>query len=138
MVVINVIDSGNPPLDFDAQLTINVRDINDAPYQLKLSSSDILENAAKDTLVGTLSALEEDNNQKLTYTLVDNDNGGFYVDSASGKLYKSKPSDYESTNAHSIVARVQDNGKPPKSVRILKLSICSMYLISVFCTVQYV
>lgn len=117
--MVNTKDSGSPPLDLDKQLTINIRDINEVPYDPKLSPSDVNENAPANTYIGTFSCKEEDKGQKLSYTLVDNDGGNFYVDSTSGKLYKNKSLDYESAYAHQVKILVEDNGSPQLSVSYL-------------------
>lgn len=115
-LMVNTKDSGNPSMDVNQRLTVIVRDINDVPYNVTLSSADVNENAGVNTYIGTFATKEEDKGQVLSYTLIDNDNGNFYVDSTTGRLYKSKPSDYESTYAHLIVVEVKDNGTPQKSV----------------------
>lgn len=116
-LMINAMDSGNPALDTDKQLTINVRDKNDPPYNIMLSSAEVVENAPPNTYIGTVTATEEDIGQFLTFTLSDDDNGNFYMDSKTGKLYKMKASDYESKLAHYIVVEVADNGIPQMKVK---------------------
>ena len=108
-------DSGTPPLDVTKQIVVNVRDQNDPPYDVQLSSSDVMENATANTLVGKFSAKDEDSGQTLIFTLIDDDAGNFRVDT-SGNLYKTRTSNYESINAHFVVVQVQDNGFPQKKV----------------------
>ena len=108
-------DSGTPPMDINKQIVVNVRDQNDPPYDVQLSSSDVIENATANTLVGTFGAQDEDNSQMLTFTLIDDDAGNFRIDT-SANLYKTRTSNYESINAHFVVVQVQDNGSPQKKV----------------------
>ena len=109
-------DSGTPPMDVDRQIVVNVRDKNDPPFDLQLSSSQVLENATANTLVGTFTAQDEDAGQTLTYTLINNDAGNFRLD-GSANLYKTRTSNYESQKAHLVVLQVSDNGSPQKKVR---------------------
>ena len=111
-------DSGTPPLDVTKQIVVNVRDQNDPPYDVKLSSSDVMENATANTLVGTFSAKDEDSGQTLIFILIDDDAGNFRVDT-SGNLYKTQNSNYEFKNAHFVVVQVQDNGYPQEKVRLV-------------------
>ena len=109
-------DSGNPPKDTDKRITINVRNKNDPPYDITISKSDVMENAPPNTLIGIISAKDEDAGQTLVYTLVDDDNNNFVLNSITGQLYKKKPSNYESKLAHYIVVEVSDNGIPALKV----------------------
>ena len=108
-------DTGNPPLDVDKQIVIQVRNKNDAPYNLTISSSDVKENAPSGTYIGTVRATEEDAGQTISYSLLNDDQGNFRIDS-SGKVYKTKPSDYEAKVAHLITVQAMDNGNPRMKV----------------------
>ena len=125
-LMINAMDSGVPPMDVDKQIIINVRDKNDPPYGIELSSSNVLENATADTLVGIFSARDEDNGQKLSFTLIDDDAGNFRIDT-SANLYKTRTSNYESQKAHFVVVQVQDNGSP-------LIKVCFIFLHILFIT----
>jgi len=71
-VDITVTDQGG--LAYTESITINIVDINEAPTEIALSNSNIDENAAIGTSVGTLSATDEDINQSFTCTMVENKN----------------------------------------------------------------
>ena len=65
------------------------------------------------TFVGQFSAQDEEN-QTLSFVLLDDDNSSFTL--SSGKLYKSKSSDYETARMHRVLVQVSDDGYPVKSV----------------------
>lgn len=108
-------DTGNPPMDVDKQIVIQVRDKNDPPYNLTMSSSDVKENAPSGSYIGTVQTSEEDAGQLISYSLLDDDQGNFRIDSL-GRVYKTKPSDYEAKVAHLITVQAMDNGSPRMKV----------------------
>ncbi|XP_066935500.1 protocadherin Fat 4-like isoform X3 [Clytia hemisphaerica] len=110
-IMVNSMDTGNPPMDVDKQIVIQVRDKNDPPYNLTITSSDVKENAPSGTYIGTMQTSEEDAGQVISYSLLDDDQGNFRIDSL-GKVYKTKPSDYEAKVAHLITVQAMDNGSP--------------------------
>jgi len=109
------VDSGSPSQSVDASFNITLNDINDQPRRLKLSNYKVTENAPLNTVVGNLSASDEDKGQKLSFSLVDDDSGKFALDS-NGGLYKANSTDYETSTVHHVVAKVNDNGRPALSV----------------------
>ncbi|NMC54009.1 MAG: hypothetical protein GYA48_10285, partial [Chloroflexi bacterium] len=62
-------DSGS--LSFDRQFTISVSDVNEAPYELRLSAASIAENQPAGTEIGVFSAADVDSGQTLGFSLVD-------------------------------------------------------------------
>ena len=116
-VTVRATDNGNPPQSSEADLSINLIDVNDRPRDFKLSSHMVKENAKIGTKIGRFSATDEDTSQTLQFSLVDSDGGRFAVDS-SGYLLKAKGTDYETNKTHKVVARVRDNGKVPLEVRL--------------------
>ncbi|XP_065840202.1 protocadherin gamma-A9-like [Oscarella lobularis] len=61
-------DSGTPSKYVDQSLTVYLRNVNDRPRNLRLSGNTLKENAATGTVIGTLTASDEDSMQSLTYT----------------------------------------------------------------------
>ena len=114
-IVVRSVDSGSPSLSINASFNISVNDVNDQPRGLQLSNYKVSENASINTIVGNLSATDEDAGQKLSFSLVDDDNGRFGLDN-NGGIYKAKSTDYETSKVHYIVVNVTDNGQPPKAV----------------------
>ncbi|XP_062500738.1 protocadherin beta-14-like [Corticium candelabrum] len=113
-VVVRVTDSGSPPLVRDEIITIHLTDVNDRPRNLDLSSNTVYENDPKDTLVGLLSARNEDKGQTLEYVLVDDDDGKFKI--VANELRKALPADYETSTSHSILVTVRDDGIPSLNI----------------------
>ena len=92
-----------------AAFTIRVNDLNDAPTNLALSRTDIDENAAANSIVGTLSATD-DGGGTLAYTLVagsgDTDNGDFII--LGNRLIITASPDYETQSSYGIRIQVSD------------------------------
>ena len=108
-------DSGSPSRSVDASFNIILNDVNDQPRGLALSNYKVTENAPLNTVVGNLSATDEDRGQKLNFSLVNDDSGRFALDS-KGSLYKAKSTDYETSKVHYVLAKVTDDGLPALSV----------------------
>ena len=110
-VRIKTTDQGG--LSFEKAFTISVTNVNEAPTDIALSSSNVAENAATGTAVGALSATDVDAGDTHTYTLVsgsgDTDNASFTID--GNTLKTSSVFNYEAySNTYSIRVRVTDAG----------------------------
>lgn len=114
-IKVRSVDSGSPSQSVNASFNIALNDVNDQPRDLKLSNYKVTENAPINTVVGNLSATDEDKGQKLNFSLVDDDSGRFALDSKGG-LCKAKFTDYETSKVHYVVAKVTDDGQPALSV----------------------
>ena len=125
-IKVRSLDSGSPSQSVETSFNITLNDINDQPRALQLSNYKVTENAPLNTVVGNLSASDEDKGQKLSFSLVDDDGGKFALDSKGG-LYKAKSTDYETSTVHYVVAKVTDNGQPALSVSDCKNSSCVEY-----------
>ncbi len=94
-----------------ASLTIALNP-NSAPTDITLSPSDVNENVAIGTVVGTFSTTDPDMGNTFTYTLVsgsgDTDNGSFTIDGDELKLNISP--DFEAKPSYSILVRTTDGG----------------------------
>ena len=103
--------------------SISVTDRNDPPFNIRLSQNVVKENAPLGTVIGQLTAEDEDENprQTLLFTLLDDDSGRFAV-SSNGTLTKKNGTDYETAKQHTIHVKVTDNGSPPLSVRTRPLT----------------
>ena len=116
-IKVRVTDSGSPALSIDVTLTIKVTDANDKPRALDLSSNDVHENEPVGTRVGTLTARDEDASQKLSFTLLDDDNGMFKI--VGNELQKASAANYETAKSHSVTVEARDNGNPSMKVRFI-------------------
>lgn len=89
-VRVKSVDSGTPPLSINRTFTVTVKDVNEPPSKLTLSSSTVRENSAQNTLVGTLLAQDPDNanrvRQNFTFTLRDGAGGRFKLEKDTIKV----------------------------------------------------
>jgi hypothetical protein len=96
----------------EKQLTIAITNVNEAPTDISLSATTVLETAAPGTVVGVLFSSDIDAGESFTYTLVagtgSTDNGFFTID---GGLLKTAASfNYEAKSSYSIRVRSTDAG----------------------------
>ena len=103
------IQVSDPEFAYSEAFTISVNDGNDAPTDIALSQTDIDENVAANTVVGTLSATDDDIGT-LTYTLVAGngaaDNGAFTI--TGNTLTINDSPDYETKSTYRIRIQVSD------------------------------
>lgn len=92
--------------DYIGNFNITIEDVNDAPSDIQLSNATLAENTAVGTLVGTLSASDEDANQTFTYTIAENND--FIID--GNRLLSKAEFDYEAQNSYSVEITVTDQG----------------------------
>ncbi len=97
---------------FEKTVTITATDVNEAPTDLGLSSSTVAENQPAGTTVGTLSGLDPDSGDSLTFALVAGagsaDNGSFQV--VGNSLRTSQPLNFETQATYLIRLRATDLG----------------------------
>jgi large repetitive protein len=102
---------------FEKSFTITVTNVNEAPTDIALSNASVAENEPAGTLVGTLSATDQDTGQIHTFTVVTAGCGNTYPDGSSfavnaGSLVTAAPLDYEAKSSYSVCVRVTDDGTP--------------------------
>ncbi len=89
---------------------INVLNTNETPTNILLSSTNVIENLAVGTTVGSLSTQDPDFANTFTYTLVagtgSGDNGSFSI--SGSNLLATASFDYEQKNTYSIRAQSAD------------------------------
>ena len=102
-------DSGG--LTFEKPLTININHVNAKPTDLALSKTNVDENVAANTVIGTFSSTDPDSNT-FTYSLVsgldDVDNNAFTIDGNSLKINNSP--DFQTKSSYKIRVRTTDDG----------------------------
>jgi RTX calcium-binding nonapeptide repeat (4 copies)/Cadherin domain len=105
-VVVNVSDGS---LQDTQAITVAVQDVNEAPTHIDLSNAAVDENSANGTVVGSLSAIDDDAGETFTYTLLDDSNGRFAI--VGNDLVVNGPIDYESEpdDALDIQVQVEDS-----------------------------
>lgn len=112
---IEVITTDVDGLSYGEEFTVTILDQNEAPSEISLSTSDVVEEQPAGLLVGALSVSDEDFNDTHTFTLVsgdgDSDNARFIL--LEEKIYTSEILDFETVGA-SLEIRVraedQDGG----------------------------
>ncbi len=100
---ITVTDSGN--LTFTKDLTINIEDVNEPPTDILLSNNLINENMDIGSVIGNLSASDQDNNDSFNYTLNTN-RDKFKL--SNNQLLTNGDLDYESQNTYTLNITVKD------------------------------
>ena len=124
-VVVNVTDSGAPVMRSQTILHIKVMNINDPPYDLKLSNSKVFENVPVNSVVGNLTAIDDDvgrqRSSNFSWEIVDTDNGHFSLQ--ENKVLVAKTLDHESKNIHRIQVKCTDFGNPSKSSQVTSMTI---------------
>jgi hypothetical protein len=92
--------------------TLNVVSANNAPTELALSNSNIVENQAVGTTVGTFTSTDPDTGNTFTYSLVtgtgDTDNALFTI--TDNQLQSNGIFDFETRNSYSIRVKTTDQG----------------------------
>ncbi len=103
------VSDGNGGTDTQA-IAITVTSVNEAPTGAAITGGVVAENAAAGTVVGSLTGIDPDVLETLTYGLVDNAGGRFTIDSASGQIIVANGTllDFESATSHNVVVRVTD------------------------------
>ncbi|XP_077330350.1 protocadherin gamma-C5-like isoform X43 [Lithobates pipiens] len=115
-------DLGSPSLSSQTTIIITISDVNDNPPAFLQSAYNafISENNDPGRLLCTVSAedLDEGDNAKLVYSIVENHIDGspvssfVYINSDTGNIYAQRSFDYEQLQVLQITARVEDSGSP--------------------------
>ena len=109
-ILVKSTDAGG--LSTQKQFTIAIRDLNEAPFNLTVSSN-LVENTPVGVAVGTAAATDIDLNDVLTYSLVtgtgSTDNSLFSI-TPQGVIGHLQPLDFESKSSYSIRVRATDKG----------------------------
>ena len=95
------------PSDHDPQVARLL--LGTTPYDLVLSGTVVIENAAAGTVVGTASA-SDSARDTLTYSLTDNGGGLFTIDGATGVITTTAPIDHETLASVQLGVRATDTG----------------------------
>lgn len=107
-ILLQVEDKDN--LTFTKAFTIEVLDVNEAPYDLDLNVTTIAENQPSGTVIGVLTATDDDTDDVVTFSLAeatDNDNGLFTI--VDDELQNIEPFNFEEQNEYFIVAIATDS-----------------------------
>ncbi|MDE0472054.1 MAG: cadherin domain-containing protein, partial [Ekhidna sp.] len=107
-LMVQVSDGATPA---DAAVTINVKNVNEAP-EISNQTFSIAENAAVDVAVGTVAASDADGDN-LTFAItngnaIGNSGDVFNINANSGAITVAKALDYETTPTYTLTVRVSD------------------------------
>ncbi|WP_258099577.1 cadherin domain-containing protein [Marinoscillum pacificum] len=95
---------------FEKSFTITITDVNEPPYDLILSSTEIEENQAVGSVLGTLSVSDQDAPETLTFELVEdgiNDNSLFEL--VDQEIRTKEVFNYEIKNEYTLHVKVSDS-----------------------------
>jgi len=93
-------------LSYQKQFVISIKDINEAPQRINFSNIVLNDSFPAGTEIGTLSAMDEDANESLSFTIVENE----YYEIINGKLVLKIDMDDDLQNMHNIIITVTDKG----------------------------
>ena len=105
-VKIRVTDSSDT--FYEEAFTINVVNVNDAPTNILLSVNTINENSSINTVIGTLSASDEDAGASHTFSIVGGDTNSFNIN--GNQLRSSEVFNHEVKASYSVTIRATDSG----------------------------
>ncbi|WP_179074970.1 SdiA-regulated domain-containing protein [Nostoc sp. C057] len=98
--------------DSDHDPSVARFNLNDAPTEISLSATNVNENVAANTVIGTFSTTDPDTGNTFTYSLVsgtgDTDNAAFAI--ADNTLKINASPNFEAKSAYNIRVRSTDNG----------------------------
>lgn len=116
-LTVTVSDNGNPALSASAAVTVNLTDVNEAPF-LGPHAFAVNENSPQGTFVGKVIGVDADAGTVLSYAIVSgNTNNAFALDSATGILTINNPAmfDFETTPQFNLVVSATDDALTPLS-----------------------
>ncbi len=105
-ITVRVTDAANNT--YDEIITIAVTNQNEAPSDIALAGGTVIENSTAGTVVGTLSAIDPDAGDSVTYELLDSAGGLFALSGTS--ITVAGALDYEAASSHQITVRATDAG----------------------------
>ncbi|PPJ61575.1 Ig-like domain-containing protein, partial [Cuspidothrix issatschenkoi] len=99
-------------LFYEKQFTINVTDVNEAPTDINLKKTSVLENQKIGTAVGDFGTVDQDTGNTFTYSLVPVQNSNNHnLFSISGNQLKTNAEfDFEAKNSYNIRVKTTDQG----------------------------
>ncbi|MGB7412867.1 MAG: cadherin domain-containing protein, partial [Thermosynechococcaceae cyanobacterium] len=92
------------------QFVIGVTDVNEAPLAVVLSNAVVNEDAAIDTVVGTLTTLDPDAADSHFYSLIDDAAGAFKL--VGNQLQVAGELNFEDSSSYTVTVRTTDSGNP--------------------------
>ncbi|HEY2251159.1 MAG TPA: cadherin domain-containing protein, partial [Planctomycetaceae bacterium] len=115
-LTVQVTDKGSPALSASAAVTINLIDVNEPPIIAQQSFA-LPENSPAGTAVGTVTAVDPEN-QGVTWSIVSGNTGNaFAIDANTGAITvaTSAALDFETTPLFQLTVQATDKGTPQQS-----------------------
>ena len=110
-ITIETTDAGGNA--YSEVVTINVSDINEAPTDILPNTFSVDENATAGTVLGALSATDEDIGESFTYQILNDPSGNFRVTTGKGAgnlaVAAGATLDFEVADSHDILLQVTDS-----------------------------
>ena len=117
-LVVEATDNGNPTQSGQNTVTININNVNDAPTASN-QSFNVANAAVNGTVVGSVSASDQDAGQSLAYAITaGNDAGAFALDPLTGQITVVGTIDVNAQPSYSLTVEIIDNGAPTLSTSI--------------------
>lgn len=104
---ISITSTDQNGLAFTKAFTISVNNVNEAPTNITLSASSIMENNAVNAVIGTLSVTDPDVGDSVVFSVI---SGGDKFDVSGTSLRAKVPFNYEAATSHSVTVRATDAG----------------------------
>ncbi|MBF0273342.1 MAG: cadherin domain-containing protein, partial [Magnetococcales bacterium] len=92
---------------FEKSITLTVGNVNETPTGIALTNASISENSIGES-VGRLSVVDPDNNDGVTFSLVDDGAGVFTLDGDTLRLKPDQSVDFELASSHTLRVRATD------------------------------
>ena len=119
VVMVTATDDGDPPLETNVSVTIDIDDVNDnSPvFPAMPTSFSISENLPMGTHVATISASDADEegteNSEISFNITGGSGAEYFsIDSSSGNLTVAASPDYEKNTSFELVIEAYDGGFP--------------------------
>ncbi|MFZ4068935.1 MAG: cadherin domain-containing protein, partial [Caulobacterales bacterium] len=106
-----IVTASDGTLSASKDFQIGVTNVNEAPRLTSDGAASVVENSAGETVVATVTAVDDDAGDVLIYQLVNDAGGRFRIDSATGIITVAPDAvlDYESQPSHILQVRVRDS-----------------------------
>lgn len=117
-LVVKVSDNGTPVLSAQAQITITITNVNDAPTVTAGQTFNVYSNATNGTVVGTVLSEDEDSGQTVNYAIVGgNSFNAFAINAVTGVITVANSTSLKKLANKTVQLSIQitDNGVPTMS-----------------------
>jgi len=122
-LIVQVTDTNGPASD-SAEIIIHVNNLNETPVILPHFFT-VDENVAGNTVVGIVTAEDEDNDAMMFHIANGNGAGIFSMDASSGEITVNTPPgiDFETTSSHNLIVHVSDDNGRTHNSAIITITI---------------